>query len=285
MPLNKDRETIIDFLFDALSQEKKSEVADKIINNKDFRNLYKEEKNKFITYSYVDNTLQPHEQIEFEQYLKKDKQLSKEVDILKDIDLFLECNALKDTLNNISLHKESIAPAPVKVRTLKKWVAAASIAFLLISGGGINQYFLNRESLENRLYNTYYEPFDKSGQYVLNSSALNLAQQKYMNGEYINALLLFQRLPVSLTIEAERHFYIGLSLMELEQYEKAIESFEQVTKCQEGMEYLPQIQWYKGLNYLKTGDREKAIEVFTTIVSYNDCNSKKAKKILRKLEK
>ena len=234
---------------------------------------------------------------QFECRLKTDKQLSKEVNLHKEIDLFLECDALKNTLEDIhrdyvseekiGIHflKKDTTPTPVKTGKLKKWLAAASITFLLISGGGITYHFQTRDSLENRLYAAYYEPFDKTGKFVLNSSALNLAQQKYMNGEYMNAFLLFQELPMSLTIENERHFYIGLSLMELEQYKKAIISFEQVQKGLEDLEYLTPIQWYKGLCYLKTGDKEKAIDIFNTIIKNNDYNNKKAKKILRRLKK
>ncbi|NOQ27454.1 MAG: tetratricopeptide repeat protein [Bacteroidales bacterium] len=298
-----DRDIIIDFLFDTILPVKKSEVADKIINDENFRNLYNEEKDRFIIHSYVNNELEPHEHIEFENRLKKDKQLSKEVALLKDIDLFSECNALKDIQqeymsgknnhmhflknNKVSvLVKNNSALSPITVRKIKKWIAAASIAFLLISGGEVTQnYFLTRGSLENRLYETYYETFDKTGQYDLNTNSLKLAQLKYTEGEYENALLSFQNLPTSLSIEAEKHFFIGLSFMELKLYRKAIENFEQVTKSPEGIGYLAQTQWYIGLSYLKTGNKEKAIDIFKVILSYNDCNYKKAKKILKKLER
>jgi tetratricopeptide (TPR) repeat protein len=302
MHSNPDRDIIIDFLFDTILPVKKSEVADKIISDENFRNLYNEEKDRFLIHNYVNNELEPPELIEFENRLKKDKQLSKEVTLLKDIDLFCECNALKNIQqeymsgknnhmqflknNNVSdLVKNKSTFNPVKVRKIKKWLAAASIAFLLISGGeAVQNYLLTRDSLENRLYEAYYEPFDKTGQYDLNTNALKLAQQKYTNGEYENALFSFQNLPTSLSIAAERHFYIGLSFMELEQYEKAIENFEQVTKRPEGIGYLAQTQWYIGLCYLKTGDKEKAMDIFKIILSYKDLNYKKAKKILKKLE-
>lgn len=303
MHSNPDRDIIIDFLFDTILPVKKSEVADKIINDENFRNLYNEEKDRFIIHSYVNNELERHEHIEFENRLKKDKQLSKEVALLNDIDLFSECNALKNIQqecmsgknNHMQFLKNNNVPvlvknkstlSPVKVRKIKKWLVAASIAFLLISGGQVTQnYLLSRGSLENRLYEAYYEPFDKTGQYNLNTNALKLAQLKYSEGEYENAILSFQNLPASLSIVAEKHFYIGLSFMELKHYEKAIENFEEVTKRPEGIGYLAQTQWYIGLSYLKTGNKEKAIDIFKVILSYNDCNYKKAKKILKKLDR
>lgn len=290
-PINKDK--IIDFIFDDLPLEEVSLVADAIISNENLKKTYEEEKEKILTHCYVDNALSPDKRIEFEDKLKADNQLFKEVQLQKEINNSIENLNLKETLDEayesyISQKEHSIYTT---ARTysininLKNWLIAASIALLFIVGGGITYHFQTRDSLENRLYASYYEPFNKIDNYVTNSSGLNLAQQKYLDGEYMNAFLLFQKLPVSLTIENDKHFYIGLSLMELEQYKEAIISFEQITKSQEGIGYLPQILWYKGLCYLKTGEREKAIDIFNTIVTYNDCNYKKAKKILKKLEK
>ena len=291
-----NRNKIIAFIFNTLSPDEVSLVIDAIISNKDLEKIYEEEKSKIFTHRYVDNEFSPYECIEFGKMLKKDKQLSKDIKIHKEIDLFLECNALKETLevigesmyeekHSIHFHKKEAIPAPVKVRKLKKWLVAVSVAFILTSGGGATYHFQTRDTLENRLYATYYEPFNKNDKYVLNSTVLNLAQQKYLNGEYINAMLLFQELPVSLTIEAEKYLYIGLSLMELEQYEVAINNFENVIQCQNSKEYVPQTMWYKGLCYLKTGDQEKAINTFTKITKYNKGKYKEAKKILKKLTK
>lgn len=293
MTLSVNRNKIIAFIFNTLSPDESTIVIDAIISNEDLEKIYEEEKSKIFTHRYIDNEFSPYEHIEFGNMLKKDKQVSKDIELHKEINLFLECNALREKLEDIGKsfskekHKthflENEIPTLIKTKKLKKWLVAASIGAILTFGGVVSYHFQIRDTLENRLYATYYEPFNKNDKYVLNSSILNLAQQKYLNGEYINAMLLFQELPVSLTIEAEKYLYIGLSLMELEQYEDAIKNFENVIQCRNNKEYIPQTMWYKGLCYLKTGDKEKAVSIFTKISKYNKGKYKEAKKILKKL--
>jgi tetratricopeptide (TPR) repeat protein len=289
-----NRNKVIAFIFNTLSPDESTAVIDAIISNKDMEKIYDEEKSKIFTHRYIDNEFSPYECIEFGNMLKKDKQLSKEIKLHNEIDLFLKCNALEETLKEIgeSLYEKKLSidflnneikPFPFKIRKLKKWLAAASVVFILASAGGATYHFKTDDTLENRLYSTYYEPFNKNDKYVLNSSVLSLAQQKYLKGEYINAMFLFQELPGSITIEAEKYLYIGLSLMELEQYEDAIKNFENVCQSLNSKEYIPQTMWYKGLCYLKIGDREKAISIFTKISKYNKGKYKEAKKILKKL--
>ncbi|HAF29515.1 MAG TPA: hypothetical protein DCG75_10750 [Bacteroidales bacterium] len=287
--INKDK--IIDFIFDELPLEEVSLVVDAIISNESLKKTYEEEKEKILTHCYVDNALSPDKRIEFEDRLKTDKQLPKEVKLQKEINSSIENLNLKETLDQayesyISRKEHSISTA---VRTysininLKNWLIAASIALLFIVGGGITYHFQTRDSLENRLYASYYEPFNKIDNYVTNSSGLNLAQQKYLKGDYMNAFLLFDKLPASLTIESEKHFYKGLSLMELDRFDKAIENFEYLFECKDYFEGAPQVYWYLALCHLKLGNNQKAIELFETIVKTNGYNYRKAKRILKKL--
>ena len=284
-----NRDTITEFLFDTLNDEKMSLVADAIVSDVNLKNIYEEERKKIITHFYVDNELFPHERIDFEYRLKQNKELLKEVKLQKEINISLEDFALEETLDKIynkyiSKSKNSI---PVKYpinRNIKHWLVAASISILIILGGGIRYHFQTRDILENRLYASYYAPFDYTDSYILNSSSFNIAKQKYMDGEYMNALVLLKDVSSSLSIEVERDFFIGLSLMEIGKFNTASEYFEKVLLNQKGFEYIPQIRWYMGLCYLKIGNKEKAIETFCTIVKNNDYNYKKAKRIIKKLK-
>jgi len=288
-PINKDK--IIDFIFDDLPLEEVSLVADAIISNENLKKTYEEEKEKILTHCYVDNALSPDKRFEFEDRLKTDKQLHKEVKLQKEINNSIENLNLKETLDEVyeSYKSQKEYNNYTTARTysihinLKNWLIAASITLLLILGGGITYHFQTRDSLENRLYASYYEPFNKIDNYVTNSSGLNLAQEKYLKGDYMNAFLLFDKLPASLTIESEKHFYKALSLMELERFDKAIENFEYLFDCQGYFEAAPQVYWYLALCYLKSGDNRKAIELFEKIVKTNGYNYKKAKRILKKL--
>lgn len=288
MPLNINRDTITDFLFDTLSKDQMSLVADAIVSDEVLKKIYEEERNKIITHCYADNELLSHERIEFEYTLKKSEQILKDVTLLKDINNSIENINLKETLDEVynkytSQQKYGVFVSSLLNRNSKHWLAAASISLLFILGAGIIYHFQTRDAIENRLYASYYAPYDYTDSYILNSSSFNIAKQKYMDGEYINALALLQSLSPSLSIEVERDFFIGLSLMEIGKYNTAVEYFEQVLNNQKGFEYIPQIRWYMGLCYLKLGNKEKAIETFNTIVQNNDYNYKKANRIIKKL--
>lgn len=287
--INKDK--IIDFIFDDLPLEEVSLIADAIISNENLKKTYEEEKTKILTHCYVDNALSSDKQTEFEDRLKTDNQLQKDVLLQKKINHTIESFNLNNILDKAyerNLHqKEHSISSTSRMYSidinLKNWLVAASIALLFILGGSITYRFQTRDSLENRLYASYYEPFNKVDNYVTNSSGLNLAQQKYLKGDYMSAFLLFDKLPASLTIESEKHFYKGLSLMELERFDKAIENFEYLFECEDYFEGTPQVYWYMALCHLKLGNKQKTIELLETIAKSNGYNYKKAKQMLKKL--
>ena len=293
MTVQIDRDKIIDFIFNELSLEEESLVIDAILSDKNLKKTFEEEKGKISMHCYADDALPPDERIEFEDKLKTDKQLSTEVKLLKEINNSIENLNLKETLDEayesyISPKENSIPSTTLTYsinRKLKNWLVAASITILLILGGGITYHSLTRDTLENRLYAKYYEPCNYDDDYILNSSSLSIARQKYLDGEYMNALLLLKEQPSLLTIETERDFLIALSLLEIGNYDTALEYFKKVLLVQKEFEHIPQIIWYMGLCYLKMGNTEKAVETFSIIVNNNDYNYKKAKRILKKLRK
>ncbi len=282
-----DRDIIIDFLFDTLPKEEMSKVANAILSDDELKKIYEEEKNKIITHLYVDDELPPYERIEFEYKLKKDNQISKEVQLQKGINNSIENLNLKETLEeayrNSNQRKHLFSPILFENRKFKHWLVAASITILLIFGAGTTYHFQTRDSLENRLYAKFYEPYNYDDNYILNSSSFSLAKQKYKEGDYMNALLLLKKQPSLITIETERDFLIGLSLMEIGNYDTASKYFAKVLLEQKEFEHIPQVRWYLALCYLKGGDTDKAEETFGIIVTKNSYNYKKAKRILKKL--
>ena len=284
-----DRDKIIAFILDTLPLEEVSFVVDSILSNENLKKIYEEEKSKILTHCYVDNELSPYDRIEFEGKLKKDKQLLKEVNLQKEINNSLENLVFEETLEEayesyISPKEHSI-PSTTRTysinRKLKNWLAAASITILLILGGGITYHFQTGDSLENRLYATHYEPLDNNatGLFIKNSS-LNEAKQKYLEGDYTIAWLLYENLPNSLVIETEKQFYSGLILMELNRYDEAIIKLKELPENNESKAILSVAEWYLGLCYLKTKQNSEAIKIFEDIVNENGYNYKKAKRII-----
>ena len=280
---NINRDTVIDFLFGNLPEKDMLTVAENIEKDSELNQIYQEEKENLRIHLYVNDELQPFERIQFEYEMLKDEKLASNFQLRIDIDKAVECYELNKKLD--SIYESTYKSNTIRMFAIryKKWIAVASVILALIASSSIIFQSYHNTSIENRLYQSYYKPFDKSGKFVLSSSALNLAQQEYQKGKYKNAFLLFKELPVSLAIKNEKYFYLGLSLMELEQYTEALSNFDLIIESNESLEYLPQLQWYKGLCYLKTGEKQKAIISFKRVTKYNDCNYKKAKRILKKL--
>lgn len=284
MGLQINRETIKAFILNELSGEMLSIVSDAILTDERVAKIFEEEKFKIDIKRYHDNEMTPAQRLEFEKTLIKDTGYSVEVKKNEKKNSSSEELPLRRKLDKAhSTYKTSQKQHYSTNRRLKYWLVAASITVVLIVGGGIAYYSEPSDSLENRLYAEYYTPLGYMDGYVPSNNFFTIAKQKYVEGDYTNALLLLQDLPSFITIESEKNLYIGLSLMEVGEFKAATGYFEKILDSQSKLEFTLRVRWYLGLCYLKLGDRTKAVEAFQAIVDRNDYNYKKAKRILRKL--
>ncbi|NVO10250.1 MAG: tetratricopeptide repeat protein [Bacteroidales bacterium] len=290
MALKVTREMIAAFLLNTLPTEKMSLIADAILSDERLGKIYNEEKLKLDARKYRDNKLDTAQQIEFEFELKKRLELIKDFNQQKEVNNSSENDLLKLQLEEAyqyhvaSQEQERSIPQTHTIgMNIKYWLVAASITVLAILGGGAIYHFQNGDSIENKLYAEYYTPLSQQDFYLFSNSSLGVAKQKYMEGDYTNAILLLKDLPSFVTIEAEKNLFIGLSLIEIGEYKSAIDYFEEVLNAQKKHEYIQQVRWYLGLCYLKVGDRKKAIDTFQSIADNSGYNYKKAKLILKKL--
>ncbi|NVO08809.1 MAG: tetratricopeptide repeat protein [Bacteroidales bacterium] len=290
MSLQINRETIKAFILNELSEEMMSLVSDAILTNERLAKIYEEEKFKIDTKLYHDNEMTPTQRLEFESKL------------IKDMEFFIEVNQneekngsseelhlrrkLDDTHKTYKASQKQHSTTPRNdsiIGRFKYWLAAVSIVILVIIAGVISYNTPPSDSLENRLFEEYYKPLSAKDIFLLNNGSLNLARQKYLEGDYTNAILLLKDLPSYVTIEVEKNLYIGLALMEIGDYKAATGYLEKIMANQTDFNFIPQVRWYLGLCYLKEGNNEKAIGLFRTIVDKNSFNYRQAKKILRKL--
>ncbi|NVO09996.1 MAG: tetratricopeptide repeat protein [Bacteroidales bacterium] len=290
MNLQINRDTIIAFLHNKLSLEMMSLVADAIITDKCLARICLEEKIKIDARQYIDNNLTPLQNMEFGLKLKESMELLNDLTQQKQINDSLEGILLVEQLEadymdySASQVQESNTPRTRTIgMNLKYWLVAVSITVLLAISGEMIYHFQTQNLLENRLFTEYYAPFDYTDSYMPVNSTFTVAKQKYMDGEYANAMLIMRNLQSTTSIEVERNLFIGLSLMEIGLYGDAIDYFEKVLASHNGFEYVSQTRWYMGLCYLKLGDRGRAINTFQTIVDNNDYDCKKANRILKKL--
>jgi len=302
MPNSVTKSQIIDFILNNVNEEERIKIIESINTNSLTKELYLSEKRKYDVERYLDDEMSIGERCEIEELLKINESLYEHFELSKDVNEFMKIEAFSEQLNAIHtelydsdsteqelVHKGSsdrhIEPAgkgKYSFLSIGQWVAAASI-ILFVALFGINYFATNQNSLEEKLYDSYYEPFQNNTNSFFYSSSLIEAKKKYNNKEYDIAWLLIENLPNSMTIEAEKRFYAGLTLMELERYAEAINKFKALQADEEQTVMNSVNQWYLALCYLKTERREDATAIFKQIVANKSYNYTKAKKILKKL--
>lgn len=98
-----------------------------------------------------------------------------------------------------------------------------------------------------------------------NETSFDKAETLFKKKEYNNAIATFKTIATNNELYPYSLFYIGASYEQLNENEKALETFDSITKLTTFEEY-SKGYWYKLLVYLKMGNREKAIEMKTLIL-------------------
>lgn len=234
-----------------------------------------EERQRMEIEDYLDDQLNDSDKKEFEAKMKHNRDIRKEVMFRKKINNSINELRYKKELEEAfnKYHKDQ------KIRKLAvKWSVAACL--LLIIGASIFLASQDRKIDKESLYLSYYQPLDKKEFHDLRSD-FDEGKEKYFKGDYKGAFLIYSNLPTSIDIKAEKELFTALSLIELGDFQGAINKLNENLKTNKrfaGYSY-----WYLGLCYLKTNQLNSAKEVFGTIAESKGYNSKKAAKILRKL--
>ena len=168
------------------------------------------------------------------------------------------------------------------IRRTSAWTAAASIALLLIA---ISILIVSNMGNTDYLavYNSYFAPEKapnsersiNSGEENLYEAALGL----YNEERFDEAILRFQQIPEPVPNDY-CYLYHGITLMELERHEEAIEQFNQIKTDQTLNHYR---MWYSGLCYLALEDADNARSVFQDIIAQEGYFMSKSKRILKKV--
>ncbi len=173
-----------------------------------------------------------------------------------------------------------------KETSSRKLKSILSTLLIFIVSGGLTVHFLTRDILEERLFQKYYSPIKEDlSTYVIQNTAFDQAKLEYIEGDATVAWLLMDGLPKTFSFEKEKTAYQALTLIELKEYEKAIEMFDILLDMPGNKNFIVLAKWYQGLCYLKLYDVPNAKKAFNTIASGNSVYRKKVIRILKKLEK
>ncbi|MBC35979.1 MAG: hypothetical protein CL663_08075 [Bacteroidetes bacterium] len=231
---------------------------------------------------YIEGDLDSSSKAEVEKWISQDKEFASEYRLRLEVNQALEQKEvmqLRATLKDIILRN---AQQPNVIHLFKRnWhLVAASITVLLVVG---SVYLGNRRSTDSGLFNSYY---NKENAYVSTRSHnanfqenLQAALQKYELDEYDSAIILLEDINDNLVAD----YYLGLAYIEVEEYEKAMLSFDRILNEDSNL-FEEQAEWYNALCMLKVGQTEDAMQVFENISESNSLYKEDAQKILEAIK-
>lgn len=180
---------------------------------------------------------------------------------------------LKEFRNN-ELHKKSLR-RPWLNRSLIGAIAAILIAAIFV--------FYPKDPTMSSLYEEYHNWEELPSHTTKGDGANSIKElESLFRSENYNGVIILAN---SLNITAsspQAWLYIGVSHLELDQYQTAIQSFDHL--IQSNSIDFHKGYWYKALTFLKQDDKEKCIEVLKIIVANPTYFShENAKKLLKEL--
>lgn len=169
--------------------------------------------------------------------------------------------------------------------------AAAAVAIILVSYFSFfnpdSNLFNKKEIASNLPYvNEYLDPpinyFMQRSRSRSVESKISDAMLLYDAGQYNQATVIFDELLESEVENVNILFYAGVSYLMANQPQKALDCFMK-TEMKENI-FEQELQWYKSLIYLDTGDNEKAKKLLHEIINSGSKYQKNAREILETIK-
>jgi len=224
----------------------------------------------------------------FRKELEGNEKLRREVELRNRTDVILKDRDIMNLRNKLNaIEKRRKAPVPeAKPGKLLNIRYAAAIASLVIIG---SIAVLSRGKPDSdAIISRYYKPYEvatisRSVNMATNSDNFRLAVEYYNVRDYRNAAIYFSRVLEDDPGDMHTELLNGISNFETQNYPEASGSFSKVIEDNNNF-YIDHAQWYLALCYIKTGEKEKAVNQLATIEDSRTIYRKGAKKILRYLK-
>ncbi|MBS4056615.1 MAG: tetratricopeptide repeat protein [Bacteroidales bacterium] len=241
-------------------------------------------KNYDKLYRYVHGELDESELWEFKKSLETDVELIKEYNEFMAMHQTIGQHDKFSLLNHLNMiHQENKKKGIQRFLADYRVVAAAASIILILAVGGlmISNYYGQQSN--NQLYAAYFT--HENSMFSLRSTGSNIEQpviqgiQYYEMQNFDAAVEMFEKAPDNLLGK----LYGGLSFMELNEFEKAKESFNFIIQHNDNL-FIDQSEWYLGLCNLKTNHTKDAITILEKIAKENSVYKTKAQKLLKELK-
>jgi tetratricopeptide (TPR) repeat protein len=241
---------------------------------------------------YLDGVMAADEKIWFEKELECNDDLQSEVSFQKKmLDVLSDKEALDLNFQLEEIHAQTYKPWGRSIsmpERSKRTIyilgsMAATIAILMVVWLNLTKNNIS----SSELYAEYYQPAEinmsfRTAEDIVDSD-LRSAMLFYENKDYSNAIALFEKILSTDESRIGLNLYSGISYMELSHYAEANENFKKIIDHKANA-FIESAQWYLGLCYLKTGEVDKADEIFRAISTSEGYYKKEAKKVLKKIK-
>lgn len=234
--------------------------------------------------SYFRQALNAEEKQAFEKRCETDEAFAKEVAFYIVTRETLREDLLAKKQQEWKVLKTEEESAPVisiaKKSTLSKWIMNAAAACVLVVA---SMFLFEMQSSPQRLASQYINNIDLSQTMDASHDSLQLGIAAYKNKDYTKALGYFEGVTKQDSANSDAKKYTGLTYIQLNNYDKAIEQFDALANMQ-GLYYNPG-DFLKAVALLKrnkAGDEETAKILLQKVVNENESEKETAEEWLKK---
>jgi tetratricopeptide (TPR) repeat protein len=228
----------------------------------------------------------------FEQELNASPELLVDLNLYREVDEAIADTEVLDFRNQLTDLREETRRSETGRRVFRfsrPWHYAASAALALLVAIGLATV-LGRPLSNNDLFAKYMKPYElvltnRSVDNEVIQLWMNRAQERFLSGEFEAAIDAFDEVLEISADKMEAEFYTGVSYMEIEQHQKASESFTRVIEQDDNL-YIQKAEWFLAGCLLAMDDTDRARRQLASIAAssshyyHND-----AAKILKRMKR
>jgi tetratricopeptide (TPR) repeat protein len=247
---------------------------------------------KTVDFSYFIERYNAGEMSETEKqwFLKEldgNEQLQKEVLLRKKTEEILKNQnviSLKNKLIEIERKRELNTPVRNTGRTGYMKYAAIVTGLVLIGSFALySGKNLTNDEAVSRYYQVYQPSTSQRSLKIETNADFKQALDFFNTHDYKKAAILFTKVVENNPKDMQSTFLNGMSNFENRKYPEAKQSFGTVIDNNNNL-FIDEAEWYLAFCYLRTDERDKAIQKFEAIKKENGNHQSDARKILRKLK-
>ena len=228
--------------------------------------------NNYLIEGYFSGTLTEEEEALFQEKMENDPDFAQTVRDLEMLENGLNALGFDEIAKDIEdwemnyLARRTVTQSIARRSVFWRYTGIAASLLMLV---GVT-YMLNRvqkQSTPADVFVQYYEPYDNMITFRDSVSSseelLQSGMEAYEEEDFSLAITVLQEYIKTAEDDLRPYIYLGISQMELGKYSDADESFVKVMTLNS---YRQQAQWYRVLNYLKTGNQKKAISYMKEVL-------------------